>query len=72
MQKPLTYAVHCFVSVRVKVAGVAAPSHRDAVYQAIEQFDWEAAREMGEFTEEFVEFLVDVESNDEHKGLQMV
>ena len=62
-----TYAVHCFASVRVRMDGITAPDHREAIQQAMERFDWEELREQGEFADEFVEFLVDVEGDDEHR-----
>ena len=60
-----SYSVHCFVSVRVKLSNIPATGYREAIRQAIERFDWDQLRHDAEFTDEFLDFLVDVAGDDE-------
>lgn len=58
------YTVHCFASVRVAFRGISAATYEEAIQQAVERFDWETDRERADFADEFIEFLVDVESDE--------
>ncbi len=59
------YTVHCFASVRVTLKHVDAIDQRDAMFKAIERFNWEQLQSTAEFTDDFVEFYV--EPADEHE-----
>jgi hypothetical protein len=60
------FIVHCFAVVRVTLPAIAAGSHKQAAEQAIDRLDWNRDRSSAVFTDEFTEFLVDVEGDTEH------
>ncbi len=70
--KPKMFDVHLFPVVRIKVSGVEATSHVEAVEQAVAQIDLHAECESTnfEYAEELSHFLVDVTGDQEFENSQ--
>lgn len=60
-----TYTVHCYATVRVKLAGIPADNPHDAARRASELFDWDRHWSEAEFTDEITAFVVDVEGDED-------